>query len=132
VTPAAVPFAGRESELAAFAATAVKAGDVRVVVADDSVLLREGLVRLLGDAGFEVVGKAADAEELLDEVARTQPTVAITDIRMPPTHTDEGLRGAERIRSEHPGVGVLVLSQYLESRYAMRLLEQYPAGVATS
>jgi DNA-binding NarL/FixJ family response regulator len=127
--PAAVPFAGREHELAAIAATALKKGDVRVVVADDSVLLREGLVRLLDDAGFQVVGKAGDSEELLDEVARTRPTVAITDIKMPPTHTDEGLRAAEQIRSEHPSVGVLVLSQYLESRYAMRLLEHYPERV---
>jgi DNA-binding NarL/FixJ family response regulator/class 3 adenylate cyclase len=127
--PAAVPFAGREHELATIAATGMKKGDVRVVVADDSVLLREGLVRLLDDAGFQVVGKAGDSEELLDEVARTRPTVAITDIKMPPTHTDEGLRAAEQIRKEHPSVGVLVLSQYLESRYAMRLLEHYPERV---
>jgi DNA-binding NarL/FixJ family response regulator/class 3 adenylate cyclase len=127
--PAAVPFAGREHELATIAATGMKKGDVRVVVADDSVLLREGLVRLLDDAGFQVVGKAGDSEELLDEVARTHPTVAITDIKMPPTHTDEGLRAAEQIRREHPSVGVLVLSQYLESRYAMRLLEHYPERV---
>ena len=129
VIPAAVPFAGREHELATVVATAMKKGDVRVVVADDSVLLREGLVRLLDDAGFQVVGKAGDSEELLDEVARTRPAVAITDIKMPPTHTDEGLRAAEQIRREHPSVGVLVLSQYLESRYAMRLLEHYPERV---
>jgi class 3 adenylate cyclase/DNA-binding NarL/FixJ family response regulator len=123
------PFAGREHELATIAATAMKEGEVRVVVADDSVLLREGLLRLLDDAGFQVVGKAGDSEGLLDEVARTRPTVAITDIKMPPTHTDEGLRAAEQIRREHPSVGVLVLSQYLESRYAMRLLEHYPERV---
>ena len=86
-------------------------------------------MRVLEDAGFQVVGKAGDSEELLHEVARAGPTVVITDIRMPPTHTDEGVRAAEQIRSEHPEVGVLVLSQYLESRYAMRLLEHYPERV---
>jgi serine/threonine-protein kinase len=102
---------------------------VRVVIADDAVLTREGLARLLVDAGFDVVGKAADADELLRCVELARPEVAIVDIRMPPTHTDEGLVAADTIRSEHPDVGVLVLSQYLESRYAMRLLEQHPEQV---
>jgi DNA-binding NarL/FixJ family response regulator len=90
------------------------------------MLMREGLARLLVDAGFEVVGKSGDATELLRSVRLTQPDVAIVDIRMPPTQTDEGLAAAEEIRSSQPDVGVLVLSQYLESRYAMRLLEQHP------
>ena len=102
---------------------------MRVVIADDVMLMREGLARLLGDAGFEVVGKAADADELLRRVEATHPDVAVVDIRMPPTHTDEGLVAADTIRSAYPEVGVLVLSQYLESRYAMRLLETHPERV---
>jgi DNA-binding NarL/FixJ family response regulator len=102
---------------------------MRVVVADDEVLLREGLARLLTETGFEVVGKAGDPAQLLDTVRHTRPEVAIVDIKMPPTHTDEGLVAAEEIRRHDPGVGVLVLSHYLESRYAMRLLEQHPEGV---
>jgi class 3 adenylate cyclase/DNA-binding NarL/FixJ family response regulator len=98
----------------------------RVVVADDSVLLREGLVRLLGDAGFAVVGTAANADELLQKVAELRPSIAITDIRMPPTQTDEGLVAAQEIRRLFPEIGVLVLSQYVEPRYATRLLEEYP------
>jgi DNA-binding NarL/FixJ family response regulator len=97
---------------------------VRVVIADDETLLREGLARLLADAGFDVVGKAATADELLRRVELTRPDLAIVDIRMPPTHTDEGLVAAHEIRTTHPGVGVLVLSHYVESRYAMRLLEE--------
>ena len=122
----AIPFAGREQELVAGAAAAVEAGRVRVVVADDSVLLREGLCRLLEDAGFDVVGRAADSEELLEQVAATRPTVVITDIKMPPTHTDEGLVAAQQIRASYADTGVLVLSQYLDSRYALRLLEDFP------
>jgi DNA-binding NarL/FixJ family response regulator len=99
---------------------------VRVVIADDEMLLREGLARLLADAGVQVVGKAANAPELLRTVRLTGPDVAIVDIRMPPTHTDEGLVAAADIRSSHPGVGVLVLSHYLESVYAMRLLQEHP------
>ncbi len=99
---------------------------MRVVIADDEMLLREGLARLLADAGVEVVGKAATADELLRRVELTRPDVAIVDIRMPPTHTDEGLVAAHQIRSAHPAVGVLVLSHYIESHYAMRLLEEHP------
>jgi len=96
---------------------------VRVVVADDAVILREGLARLLEEAEFDVVGLAADAEELCALVERLQPDVAIVDIRMPPTHTDEGLRAAKLIRSRWPLVGILVLSQHVQPRYAVELLE---------
>jgi DNA-binding NarL/FixJ family response regulator len=99
---------------------------VRIVIADDETLLREGLARLLDEAGVEVVGKAANADELTRRVELTRPDVAIVDIRMPPTHTDEGLVAAQEIRASHPEVGVLVLSHYVESRYAMRLLEEHP------
>jgi DNA-binding NarL/FixJ family response regulator len=102
---------------------------VRVAIADDAMLMREGLARLLGDAGFDVTAKAADSEELLRLVELRRPEVVIVDIKMPPTHTDEGLVATDRIRSSHPEIGVLVLSQYLEARYAMRLLEQHPARV---
>lgn len=102
---------------------------MRVVVADDSMLVREGLARLLADAGFAVVGKAESAPELLRRVELTRPDVAIVDIKMPPTHTDEGVAAAQEIRRSHPTVGVLVLSQYLESRYALRLLEEAPERV---
>src|SRR4051794_21755522 len=98
---------------------------MRVVVADDAMLIREGLSRLLTEADFDVVGKASDAYQLLRSVELTRPDVAIVDIKMPPTHTDEGLVAADTIRSTYPEVGVLVLSQYLESRYALRLLEQH-------
>jgi DNA-binding NarL/FixJ family response regulator len=99
---------------------------MRVVIADDTMLIREGTARLLEEAGVEVIGKAGDAHKLLQIVAQEHPDVAIIDIKMPPTHTDEGLVAAEQIRSSYPGVGVLVLSQYLESRYATRLLEHHP------
>jgi DNA-binding NarL/FixJ family response regulator len=102
---------------------------MRIVIADDTVLMREGLARLLSDAGFEVAGMAGDADELMRLVERRLPDVALVDIRMPPTHTDEGIVAADRIREAAPSVGVLVLSQYLESRYAMRLLEQHPERV---
>ncbi len=101
---------------------------MRVVIADDEVLLREGLERLLLEAGFDVVGKVGTAEELLRKVELARPDVAIVDIRMPPTHTDEGIVAAQEIRQSHPDVGVLVLSHHLESRYAMRLIEQHPGG----
>jgi DNA-binding NarL/FixJ family response regulator len=99
------------------------------VIADDEVLLREGLDRLLTEAGFEVVGKVGTPEELRRKVELARPDVAVVDIKMPPTHTDEGLVAAGEIRESHPAVGVLVLSHYLESRYAMRLIEQHPGGV---
>jgi DNA-binding NarL/FixJ family response regulator/class 3 adenylate cyclase len=102
---------------------------VRVVLADDSVLLREGTARLLAEAGFDVVGQAGDAEELLLKVRSYNPDVAVVDIRMPPTHTDEGLRAAKEIRERHPETGVLVLSQYVESDYAMDLLATSAEGV---
>ncbi len=101
----------------------------RIVIADDSVLLREGIARLLEDAGFEIVGQAGNADELLLKVRSYSPDVAIVDIRMPPTHTDEGLRAAQEIRDKHPGVGVLVLSQYVESGYALELLQGNAEGV---
>jgi DNA-binding NarL/FixJ family response regulator len=99
---------------------------VRIVIADDSMLVREGLARLLTEAGCEVVGTAENAPELLRQVALTQPDVAIVDIKMPPTHTDEGIAAAQEIHRVHPGIGVLVLSQYLESGYAMRLFTDAP------
>src|SRR3954469_24452864 len=97
---------------------------LRVVIADDSVLLREGLSRLLEESGFEVAGQAGDAEDLLRKVGAHHPDVAVVDVRMPPTHTDEGLRAAHRIRAEHPGTAVLVLSQYVEEAYALELLSE--------
>ena len=102
---------------------------MRVVLADDSVLLREGIARLLGDAGFEVVGQAGDSEQLLLKVRSYSPDVAIVDIRMPPTQTDEGLQAARRIREQYPGTGVLVLSQYVEPEYALDLLADSAEGV---
>ena len=102
---------------------------MRVVIADDSVLLREGVSRLLAEAGFEVVGQADNAEDLLREVAEKAPDVAIVDIRMPPTHTDEGLRAARALRSRHPSLGVLVLSQYVRPSYAFELLADDARGV---
>jgi class 3 adenylate cyclase/CheY-like chemotaxis protein len=108
---------------------AVGARRLRVAVADDSVLLREGVSRLLAEAGFDVVARAADADELLREVGRVQPDVALTDIKMPPSHADEGLVAATEIRRLHPRVGVIVLSQYLDSGYASRLIEHYPQRI---
>jgi len=102
---------------------------MRVVVADDTMLTREGIVRLLRDADVDVVAQAENADELLRHVELAQPDAAVVDIRMPPTHTDEGLVAAQRIRSEHPETGVLVLSQYVEPSYAFRLLEEHPEGV---
>jgi DNA-binding NarL/FixJ family response regulator len=101
---------------------------MRIVIADDSVLLREGVARLLVEGGFEVVGQAADAGELLALVAELDPDVAIVDIRMPP-EGDGGLQAANEIRSRHPGVGVLVLSQYARPAYAFELLNESAEGV---
>jgi DNA-binding NarL/FixJ family response regulator len=107
------------------------AGDrpLRVVVAEDSFLFRAGVVRVLEDAAFVVVGEARDAEELLDQVREQRPDVVVTDIRMPPTHADEGVRAATIIRSELPQTGVVVLSQYVKESYAVQLLEASAAGV---
>ena len=102
---------------------------MRVVIADDTMLIREGTARLLEDAGVQVAGTASDARQLLRIVATEHPDVAIVDIKMPPSFTDEGLAAAEQIRTAHPGVGVLVLSQYLETRYATRLLEHHPEAL---
>jgi serine/threonine-protein kinase len=102
---------------------------MRVVIAEDEALLRQGLTRLLVEAGVEVAGSVGTPDRLLLLVARHLPDVAIVDIKMPPTHTDEGITAAQTIRREHPSVAVLVLSHYLESRYAMRLLEDHPESV---
>ena len=101
---------------------------MRVALADDSLLFREGLARLLEDAEIEVVGQASDAPGLIAVVESCAPDVAIVDIRMPPGHSDEGLVAAREIRSSHPDVGVLVLSQYVEAHYAMTLVEEQPRG----
>jgi DNA-binding NarL/FixJ family response regulator len=102
---------------------------MRVIVADDLMLTRQGIVRLLRDAGIDVVAEAEDAEVLLRQVRVARPDVALVDIRMPPTHTDEGLVAAQAIRVEYPQVGVLVLSQYVEPSYAMRLIQEHPERV---
>jgi DNA-binding NarL/FixJ family response regulator len=105
------------------------ADPMRVVIAEDAAVFREGLARLLEDRGHRVCAAVGDGEALLAVVAAHRPDVAVVDIRMPPTHTDEGLRAALRLRAEHPGTGVLVFSQYIETRYAARLLQGNAAGV---
>jgi DNA-binding NarL/FixJ family response regulator len=102
---------------------------MNVVLADDAVLFREGVARLLTETGFEVVGQAGDVDGLLDLVDGHSPDVAIVDIRMPPDHSTEGLDAAERIRGTYPGTGVLVLSQYVEPHYALRLIHDQPGGL---
>jgi DNA-binding NarL/FixJ family response regulator len=102
---------------------------VRVAIAEDSVLLRDGLVRLLGDSGFDVVAQCGTADDLLLKVRSFPPDVAIVDIRLPPTHNDEGLRAALEIRARHPSVGVLVLSQYIELGLALQLVTESAEGV---
>jgi DNA-binding NarL/FixJ family response regulator len=102
---------------------------MRLVIADDEVLLRAGLARLLEAHGHEVVGQAADADELLRKVEGHRPDLVVVDVRMPPTHTDEGLRAARQIRERHPDIGVLVLSQYVEAPQAAELLGTEPAGI---
>jgi DNA-binding NarL/FixJ family response regulator len=102
---------------------------MRTVLADDMMLMRRGIAEILSEAGIEVVAEAADADGLLDAVARHQPDAAIIDIRMPPTQTTEGLVAAQEIRSRHPHVAVLILSQYVESSYAVRLVEELPGSV---
>lgn len=102
---------------------------MRIVIAEDSVLLRAGLTRILIDAGEDVVATVGDADELMTTVARHRPDLAIVDVRMPPTHTDDGLRAALEIRSRWPGIGILVLSQYVEERYATELLAGETASI---
>jgi DNA-binding NarL/FixJ family response regulator len=102
---------------------------VRVVLCDDAVLFREGIARLLVEAGYQVAGQAGDLESLLSLVAGTRPDLVVVDIRMPPTHTTEGLQAAERIRAAYPDTAVLVLSQYVEPHYAMKLLGSRSGGV---
>jgi len=102
---------------------------MRIAIAEDAVMMREGLVRLLADRGHEVVAAVGDADALRAAVDEHQPDVVIVDIRMPPTHTDEGLRASLRLRRDHPAVGVLVFSQYVETRYASQLLADNPTGV---
>ena len=99
---------------------------MRLVIADDEMLLRDGLARLLQDAGFEITGRCGDANAVLHMVEARRPDVAIVDIRMPPNNLDDGLLAAQEIRRRHPEIGVLVLSHHLDSRYAMRLLEDVP------
>lgn len=101
---------------------------MRVVIADDSVLLREGLARVLSEGGFEIVAQAANADELRKAVRRFKPDIAIVDVRMPPTHTDEGARAAVEIRAEQPEVAILVLSQVIEAAHAMQLFSERPEG----
>jgi DNA-binding NarL/FixJ family response regulator len=108
--------------------TPAKAAGIRIVIADDSAIVRDGLAALLTATGMLVLAVAGDADELLEAVAANRPDAAITDIRMPPTHTDEGLLAAERIRAQHPYVGVLVLSQHAEPALAARLLDTAPSG----
>jgi serine/threonine-protein kinase len=102
---------------------------MRVVIAEDEALLREGLARLLTDAGVEVVGRSGTPSDLMRDVETLEPDVALVDIRMPPTYSEEGIVAAQEIRSRFPGVAVLVLSHYLDSRYAVRLLEDHPDGM---
>ncbi len=102
---------------------------LRVVIAEDAALFRDGLTRLIESRGHQVAASVADGGALISAVARHHPDVVVADIRMPPTHTDEGLRAAIELRNRHPGTGVLVLSQYIETRYAARLLEGNAAGV---
>ena len=101
---------------------------MRIVIAEDSALFREGLARILADGGFEVIAQARDAEELMREIRMDPPDVAVVDVRMPPTHTDEGARAAREIRERHPSVGVLVLSQVIEATHALALFEERPEG----
>ena len=102
---------------------------IRIVLADDAVLLREALAAALAASGFEVVGQAVDVPGLLALIDRELPDVAVVDVRMPPTHTTEGLEAARRIRAKHPKIAILVLSQYVETRYAVDLIRDDPAGV---
>jgi len=120
---------GLESEFPPLQGNVPKPAPMRVVLADDSVLLREGIASLLEDAGFEVVGQAGDAEALLELVDETLPELAVVDIRMPPTYNDEGIRAAHEIRRRYPDTGVLVLSSYIDAVSAIDLLGDDPKGV---
>lgn len=102
---------------------------LRIVLADDAVLLREALAAALASAGFEVVGQAGEVEGLLRLVERHEPDVVVIDVRMPPSHTTEGLEAARRIRTDRPGIGILVLSQYVETRHAIDLVRADPSGI---
>jgi len=102
---------------------------LRIVIAEDAAIMRDGLTQTLARRGHDVVAAVADADELIKAVASHQPDVAVIDVRMPPTHTDEGLRAAMTIRRDHPGVGTLVFSQYIEARAAAELLASSPGGV---
>ncbi|MCI0635189.1 MAG: response regulator [Actinobacteria bacterium] len=124
VVPSGVDPAERFASLGDPLRGGLESGPIRVLIADDSVLFREGVARLLTDWGFEVVGQAADAEELLARLIDVEPDVVVTDIRMPPTNTTEGLVAAQQIRDKFPEIGVLLLSQYVETRHAVKLLEQ--------
>lgn len=104
-------------------------GRLRLVLAEDSLLLREGLVRLFGEAGFETLAAYGDADSLLEHVADLRPDVAILDVRMPPTFRDEGVRAALELRRRHPGIGILLLSQYVEETYAVELLAAGESGI---
>ncbi len=101
---------------------------MRIVIAEDMALMREGVARLLADQGFDVVGQSEDPATLLRQVSLTRPDAAIVDIKLPPTHTDEGVQAAVQIRERHPGTAVLLLSSYLDARFAADLFESYPAG----
>jgi DNA-binding NarL/FixJ family response regulator len=109
-----------------------KADAIRVVIAEDSAILRDGLHQLLADRGFAVIRAVGDGESLEQAITGDPPDVAIVDIRMPPSFTDEGLRTAIRLRQSHPSVGILVFSQYVETQYAAELLAGGAAGMATS
>ncbi len=121
-----MPEPGGTAATAGPASGPASAAAIRVVLADDSVLFREGLARVLAENGFMVAGQAGDADGLHAAVEQETPDLVVTDIRMPPTNTNEGLLAAQRIRAEHPGTGVLVLSQYVETRQAVRLLQNAP------
>jgi len=107
----------------------LNATPIRIAIADDAILLREALASALTAAGFDVVGQATDADGLLGLIESERPNVAIVDVRMPPTHTTEGLEAARQIRLRYPGTAILVLSQYVETRYALELLRDDPAGI---
>jgi DNA-binding NarL/FixJ family response regulator len=102
---------------------------MRVVIADDTMLTRQGIAGVLADGGIEVVAAVGDPESLIREVDRTRPDAAVVDIRMPPTHTDEGIRATARLRAAHPALGVLLLSAYVDPEYAVQLLENHPGGI---